>query len=262
MVGHDVDVEAMARITTDVAERGDVVLRARGLAVEPRLKPTDLELRAGEIVTVFGLVGAGRSRLARTLFGLEHATAGTLEVFGEPRVLRSPADAIGAGIGFVGDDRAAGLVPQMSVLENITLASFQTLGRGPMVDRATERELAERYVRELNIRTPSVDQRVGALSGGNQQKVLLARWLCSGVRILLLDDPVRGVDVGAKDEVFRLVRSLAGEGVAILYLTSEIKEARALGDRVLVMAKGAIAAECPPETSEDKIMVAAGGVNV
>ena len=263
MVGRDVGTHTAAATDARSARelRDDVVLRATGLGRLPRLKPFDLEVRAGEIVGVFGLVGAGRTRLARTLFGLEPPTEGTLELFGRPTVVRSPADAIAAGIGYVGEDRAAGLVYRMSVSANITLASLERTRRGPVLDFARERELAQRYVDELGIRVPAVDRLVDTLSGGNQQKVLLARWLCSQARILILDDPVRGIDVGAKEEVFRLVRQLATEGVAVLLLTSEIREARALGHRVLVMADGRIAAALPPEASEDEIMAAAGGVH-
>jgi ABC-type sugar transport system ATPase subunit len=239
-----------------------VVLRARGLARPPRLKPVDLELREGEIVGVFGLVGAGRTRLARTLFGLEPATEGELEIAGRPVKIDSPVKAIGAGLGYVGEDRAAGLVPRMSVASNITLASLTEVARGPVVDFGAEREVAQRYAEELAIRTSSIDAPVESLSGGNQQKVVLARWTCSQARVLVLDDPTRGVDVGAKEEVFRLVSELAARGVATLYLTSEIREARALSHRVLVMSGGRIVKEFSPETEEDAIMAAAGGAHV
>jgi ABC-type sugar transport system ATPase subunit len=267
MVGRDVGTIAAAPEPDPAhpsparAARDEVVLRAAGLGRPPRLRPVDLEVRAGEIVGVFGLVGAGRTRLARALFGLEPPTEGTLELFGAPVDIRSPADAIAAGLGYVGEDRAAGLVYRMSVSANITLASQDRVRRGPVIDFATERALAERYVSELGIRVPTVDRLVDTLSGGNQQKVLLARWLCSQARILILDDPVRGIDVGAKEEVFRLVRELAGDGVAVLLLTSEIKEARSLSDRVLVMSGGRIVAELTPDASEDEIMTAAGGVH-
>jgi len=241
---------------------GDVVIRATGLGNPPRLQPVDLEIHAGEVVAVFGLVGAGRTRLARTLFGLEPATVGTLKLSGRPVRFTSPQQAIEAKVGYVGEDRAAGLVPRMSVAQNIVLASLARLGSALLFDRRGERRLGARYVAELNIRTPSVDRAVGTLSGGNQQKVVLARWLCTGARFLILDDPVRGVDVGAKEEVFRLVRELAAGGAAVLYLTSELREARALGDRLLVMSKGRVVAEFPPTSSEDEIMAAAGGVHV
>jgi ABC-type sugar transport system ATPase subunit len=239
----------------------EVVLRVEGLARPPRLKPVDLELRAGEIAGVFGLVGAGRTRLARTLFGLEPATAGTLEINGRERAIESPVDAIAAGLGYLGEDRAMGVVPRLPVAANITLASLGRVSRGPVLNFGQENAVAKRYSQELGIRT-TVDRLVGTLSGGNQQKAVLARWLCSNARILVLDDPTRGIDVGAKDEVFRLVRRLAIEGVAVLYLTSEIREARSLAHRVLVMADGRIAGAFAPNATEEEIMTAAGGVVV
>jgi ABC-type sugar transport system ATPase subunit len=258
---------ATTLMTTQVAERGArnrdrIALRASGLARRPRLKEVDLQLAEGEIVTVFGLVGAGRSRLAKTLFGLEPATAGTLEVHGTERRIKSPADAISAGLGYVGEDRQSGLVPKMSVASNITLAALDSVFKGPLLNFDTERAEAKRYVDDLAIRTASLDVPVATLSGGNQQKVVLARWSCSGARVLILDDPTRGIDVGAKEEVFRLVRRRAEEGAAVLYLTSEIREARALGDRVLVMAGGEVVADVDPKTPEEEIMAAAGGVRV
>ena len=235
-------------------------LRARGLTRPPRLKPVDLELRAGEVVAVFGLVGSGRTRLARTLFGLEPATGGTLEVAGRPVSVRAPADAIAIGIGYLGEDRAAGIVPRKTLAENITLASLPRLGRGALLAAGQERQLARRFADELGIRAP-LDRWAETLSGGNQQKLVLARWLCSGARVLVLDDPTRGIDVGAKEEVFRLVRRLAGDGAAILYLTSETREARELADRVLVMAGGRIVRSVDPDAPEEEMMAAAGGVH-
>jgi ABC-type sugar transport system ATPase subunit len=262
MVGRAVQSELAHEDGRPAAGEREVLLRARGLARPPRLKPLDLELRAGEIVSVFGLVGAGRTRLARALFGLEPATEGTVEIEGRPTRLESPTDAIAAGLGYLGEDRAIGIVPRLSVGANITLASLRRVSRGPVLDFGRERQVAQRYVDELAVRTSSIDRLAETLSGGNQQKAVLARWLCSHARILVLDDPTRGIDVGAKEEVFRLVRRLAGEGVAILYLTSEIKEARALADRLLVMAEGRIVRAIDPATSEEEIMAAAGGVRV
>jgi ribose transport system ATP-binding protein len=235
-------------------------IRARGLARPPRLKPVDLELRAGEVVAVFGLVGSGRTRLARTLFGLEPATAGILEVAGRPVRIASPADAIALGIGYLGEDRAAGIVPRMTLAENITLASLPRMGRGWLLAGGQERQLARRFADELDIRA-SLDRPAETLSGGNQQKLVLARWLCSSARVLVLDDPTRGIDVGAKEEVFRLVRRLAGDGAAILYLTSETREARTLADRVLIMAGGRIVRTVDPDAPEEDMMAAAGGVH-
>jgi rhamnose transport system ATP-binding protein len=259
MVGREVSDELAGREPRQSDEK--IVLRARGLSRPPRLKPVDLELRAGEVVTVFGLVGAGRTRLARTLFGLEPATEGSLELFGEERRINSPADAIAAGVGFVGEDRSASLVPRMSVANNITLASLDDVSRGPVLDFSREQQVAERYVEDLDIRVPSLEGLVEVLSGGNQQKVVLARWICSRAEVLILDDPTRGIDVGAKEEVFRLVRRLADEGVAILYITSEIREARELADRLLVMSGGRIVEEFQAGASEEEIMTVAGGAH-
>jgi ribose transport system ATP-binding protein len=259
MVGRAVGGGAAA--PAPVADNGaPPAIRARGLARPPRLKPVDLELRAGEVVAVFGLVGSGRTRLARTLFGLEPATAGTLEVAGRPVRIASPADAIALGIGYLGEDRAAGIVPRMTLAENITLASLPRLGQGWLLAGGQERRLARRFADELDIRAP-LDRPAETLSGGNQQKLVLARWLCSSARVLVLDDPTRGIDVGAKEEVFRLVRRLAGDGAAILYLTSETREARTLADRVLIMAGGRIVRMVDPDAPEEEMMAAAGGVH-
>jgi ABC-type sugar transport system ATPase subunit len=259
MLGHAVEEEP-ARTERSAGPREDVVLRARGLSRLPRLKPVELEVRAGEIVGVFGLVGSGRTRLARTLFGLEPATGGSIQVAGRAVEIDSPVRAIDLGIGYLGEDRSSGIVPQMAVGANITLASLGALGRGPFLDFAEEKRVGRKYVDELGIRT-TVERLAGTLSGGNQQKVVLARWLCSGARLLVLDDPTRGIDVGAKVEVFRLVRRLAEAGVGIVYLTSEIREARSLADRVLIMSGGRIVGAVPPTAPEEEIMAAAGGVH-
>jgi ABC-type sugar transport system ATPase subunit len=259
MLGHAVEEEP-SRAERSTGPRDDVVLAVRGLSRPPRLKPVDLDVRAGEIVGVFGLVGSGRTRLARTLFGLEPATAGTIEVAGRAVHVDSPVRAIDLGIGYLGEDRSSGIVPHMAVAANITLASLGELGRGPFLDFGQEKQIARRYLDDLAIRT-TVERLAGTLSGGNQQKVVLARWLCSGARLLVLDDPTRGIDVGAKVEVFRLVRRLAESGVGILYLTSEIREARSLADRVLVMSGGRVVGAAPSTAPEEEIMAAAGGVH-
>lgn len=258
MVGRQ--VEALPSAREGAGSDGRVVLRARGLARPPRLKPIDLELRRGEVVAVFGLMGSGRTRLARTLFGVEPPTHGTMEVDGRPARVGSPAEAIALGIGYLGEDRSVGIVPKMTVAANVTLASLDRLSRGPLLDFSREQQLARRFTDELDIRA-AIDRLAETLSGGNQQKVVLARWLCSEARVLILDDPTRGIDVGSREEVFRLVRQLADEGVAILYLTSEIREARILADRVLIMSAGRIVASVEAETSEEEIMATAGGVH-
>jgi ribose transport system ATP-binding protein len=257
MVGREVDI-APARTARERGPRDEVVLRAEGLGRPPRLRPINLELRAGEVVGVFGLMGSGRTRFARALFGMEPATEGTLEVGGHPVRIQSPSDAIDAGIGYLGEDRSVGIVPRMTVSANVTLASLDRISRGPFLDFDAEQRVARRFVDDLAIRT-ALDRLAETLSGGNQQKLVLARWLCSEARILILDDPTRGIDVGAKEEVYRLVRRLAEEGVAVLYLTSEIREARSMGDRILIMSNGRIVGTFQPDAPEEQIMAAAGG---
>jgi ABC-type sugar transport system ATPase subunit len=259
MVGHE--VRDVLEYGSSESERSHPVLVAIGLARPPRLKPVDLEVHSGEVLGVFGLMGAGRTRLARTLFGLEPATQGRIEVDGRRVEVDSPATAIAAGLGYLAEDRSGGLVPRLSVAANVTLATLEDSSKGPILDFDREREITERYAGELAMKISSVDQLAETLSGGNQQKVLLARWLCSDARVLILDDPTRGIDVGAKQEVFRIVRKLAGDGVAVIYLTSEIKEARLLGHRLLVMADGRVAKEVDPRTSEEEIMAIAGGAH-
>ncbi len=246
---------------TVTSKQGPVLLRARNLGRPPQLREVDLDLRAGEIVTTFGLVGSGRSELARVLFGLDPPVTGSIWIGGEEVLLRSPADAIALGMGYVAPDRAMGVVSRLPLSANITLASFLQVGRGPLVDREWERTETLRLIDQLDIRVDSPDRLAGTLSGGNQQKVTLGRWMCAEARILIMDDPTRGIDVGAKAEVFRLVRRLADEGSGILYGTTELGEARDPGHRILVMSAGRLVAEFDPTVSEHQIMEAAGGLN-
>lgn len=258
MVG---DVREVSRVAGS-SDRGEAVLSVRGLNVSERLFDVDLTLDAGEIVSVYGLMGAGRTRLARALFGLEEWESGDATVGGAPYAPKTPVDAIQAGIGFVGEDRSAGLVPKMSVADNITLGSLDRFSRGGFYGRADATAKAEDFVRRLAIKTESVHTPVGQLSGGNQQKTLLARWLLRGTTVLILDDPARGVDVGAKEEIFAELAELSSQGAAVIYFTSDAEEARRLGDRILVMASGRIVAELPQSADEDTIVAAAGGARV
>ncbi|MGH8873812.1 MAG: sugar ABC transporter ATP-binding protein [Acidimicrobiia bacterium] len=258
MVGREVGISQGPDRPAAANGQGRVVLRARGLHSPPGLRPVDLELRAGKVVGVFGLVGSGRSVLGRAIFGLEPVAGGELEVFDRRVRIGSPADAIKLGLGYVAPDRSQAMVPRLTVAANITLASLHRLGSGPTIDFSREREIAGRLIKQLDIRVRSSQQPGESLSGGNQQKVMVARCLASESRILLLDDPTRGIDVGAKEEVFRLVGRLAADGVAILYSTSEIKEL-AMTDRVLVMAAGRIVAEVASGTPQDQLMELAGG---
>jgi len=254
----------VVEVSHDQSERslGDVVLEVHGLEVDRRLKQVDLTLRRGEILGIYGLMGAGRTRLARALFGLEHWTGGSAQLNGRDYRPASARDAIAAGVGFVGEDRSAGLVPMMTVAENVILGSLQRFRRIGMFNRRSAHEVAEAYLDRLKIKADSVEARVNSLSGGNQQKVLLARWMCANVNVLILDDPVRGVDVGAKEEIFAELVAMCEAGTSVLYFTSDANEARRLGDRVLVMASGRVVAELPASSDEKSIVAAAGGASV
>jgi ribose transport system ATP-binding protein len=225
-------------------------------------EPIDFTLRAGEVVGMAGLMGAGRTELAETLFGVRPMLSGSVAVDGRPLTIRSPADAIAAGIYLVPEDRRFhGLVLPASVRDNISLPSLDRLSRLGIVARDRERELAQRMCTQLNVRTPNTSQNVGLLSGGNQQKVVLAKWLCRSPRILLLDEPTRGVDVGAKSEIYALMDQLAAAGMAVLMISSDLEEVLGMSDRVLVMHEGRLAGDLPRAgVSEEAIMrLATGG---
>jgi ABC-type sugar transport system ATPase subunit len=213
-------------------------------------------VNAGEIVGFAGLIGAGRSELAKVVFGELPMTGGTVRVDGREIHVRQPSDAIAEGIGFAPEDRKReGLVLIRSVLENTTLAIIRRLTRFRIVQRRRERQLGAEYVERLNVRTPSLDQVVGKLSGGNQQKVVLARWLAAKPKVLILDEPTRGIDVGAKAEIYRLIDALANEGLAIMLISSELPEVLGMSDRIYVMQGGRITGELPgPGTTEEQVL--------
>ena len=214
------------------------------------------EIHAGEIVGFAGLVGAGRSELAKVIFGELPKTSGTVIVDGRELDLHSPSAAIAHGIGFAPEDRKReGLVLVRSVLENTTLAILRRLTRFRIVQRRTERRIGADYVERLNVRTPSLDQEVGKLSGGNQQKVVLARWLAARPKVLILDEPTRGIDVGAKAEIYRLIDELANAGLAIMFISSDLPEVLGMSDRIYVMQGGRITGELPgPGTTEQQVL--------
>jgi ribose transport system ATP-binding protein len=226
------------------------------------LRDISLHVRDGEIVGIAGLLGAGRTELARTLFGMAPITAGQIRVAGQTVQLRTPRDAIAAGIGFVTEDRKReGLLLDRSVEENIALPVLRAVSRWGVMRRRAERTLADRYIRALRIHTPSARQAVRTLSGGNQQKVVLAKWLATGARLLILDEPTRGVDVGAKEELHTMIRQLATDGTAILLLSSDLPELLALADRVYVMRGGRMAGELSGDAlvAERVMSLAVGG---
>ena len=243
------------------AERGEEVLRVESLSTRGGLDGVSFSLHKGEVLGIAGLLGAGRTELARAVFGLDKLENGTVHVKGKERRIGSPRAAINAGLGFLTEDRKAqGLVLPLSVKDNLCLPSvdkFTTLG---FVDSRRERRAADRYVRELRIRTPGLDQKVVYLSGGNQQKVVLSKWLCSEAEVFIFDEPTRGVDVGAKAEIYQLMNRLAASGVAIIMISSELPEILGMSDRILVMRAGRVACEFTAgEATQERILECALG---
>jgi len=218
-------------------------LRVQGLTVKGVLNGLNLSLHEGEILGIFGVLGAGRTDFARALFGVDPIDSGEVFLDGRKVEISSPSEAIDLGLGYVTEDRKDGLVPRLAIPANITLASLKKMTRLGFLKHDEERASAEKYVEELDIHTPRLSQVVEFLSGGNQQKVALAKWLCSQAKILILDEPTRGIDVGAKVEVFRLMNDLAKQGVGIIMISSELPEVLAMADRILVMADGSFVAE-------------------
>jgi ribose transport system ATP-binding protein len=223
--------------------------------------PRDVSLRAhrGEVVGLAGLLGSGRTELARTIFGADRADAGTIAVDGRRRRIRSPRDAVRAGMGLVSEDRKVeGIVPALSVRDNILLAALPLFTRLGVLDPRRQRAVVDEMIRRLDIRTPSPTTPMRNLSGGNQQKVILARWLCRHPRLLILDEPTRGIDVGAKAEIQRLIDELARQqGTSILMISSELEEVIEGSDRVAVMKDGRKLGEFShAEASEERVMKA------
>lgn len=243
------------------SKRRGPVLRVEGLTREPRFRDVSFELYAGEILGLAGLVGAGRTEVARTIFGVDRPQRGTVTVDGQPVVVRTPGQAVRLGIGYVPEDRKEqGLFLGLTVRQNIGAASLDENSVLGFMSPWRERRMAEEQIARLNIRTPSTHAITSTLSGGNQQKVLLAKWLAVRPRILIVDEPTRGVDVGAKAEVHAILRELAGWGVAVLMISSELPEILGASDRILVMHEGEVMGELPAEqATEEEIMLLAAG---
>jgi len=268
----DATVEAVVRLMVgreltemfhkERIERGEPVLSVRGLTrADTGVRDVDLTVRAGQIVALAGLVGAGRTEIARAIFGVDPPEAGRVEVCGRRVRLRSPLDAIRAGMGFVTENRKEeGLFLVLAVRENVSSAGLRRLATADFIRFDAERHLVASLIDQLRIRTPSQEQQVQFLSGGNQQKVILARWLALEPRVLILDEPTRGIDVGAKAEIYALMGELARRGVGILMISSELPEVLGMGDRVLVVREGTIVAEFDrAEATQEAIMHRATG---
>jgi ribose transport system ATP-binding protein len=237
---------------------GDEVLRVDHLSRRGVLHDISFHLRRGEILGVAGLLGAGRTELARALFGADRSDGGQVSVKGRMALVRSPAEGIARGLGLLPEDRKAqGLVLGLSVRENLALSSEKKLSRFGFVQEAKEALLSKRFVDELRIKTPGIEQLVGALSGGNQQKIVLGKWLAASVDVLIMDEPTRGIDVAAKVEIYELMNRLTASGAAILMISSELPEILGMSDRILVMRAGRIASEFLAEGADQEALLGA-----
>ncbi|TDD05831.1 sugar ABC transporter ATP-binding protein [Nonomuraea deserti] len=240
---------------------GEVALKVERLTREGVFTDVSFEVRRGEIVALAGLVGAGRSEVARAVFGIDRWDAGSVTVDGATLPAGSPTAAMNAGLALVPEDRRQqGLVMDLSIERNIGLTGLRELRRGPTISRRAERDRARDWALRLQLKFARLADGVGVLSGGNQQKVVLAKWLATEPSVLIVDEPTRGIDVGTKAEVHRLLSELAGQGIAVLMISSELPEVLGMADRVLVMHEGRLAAEIPrAEATEESVMSAATG---
>jgi ribose transport system ATP-binding protein len=222
---------------------GREILRIENLTVNEKLHHINFRLYAGEILGIFGLMGAGRTEFARAVFGIDKIDSGKIFINEKEVTISSSWDAITFGLGYLTENRWDGLVPRLSVAANITLASLGQIQNMGFLRHRSEKSLSETYIQQLNIHTTGVNQKVQFLSGGNQQKVALAKWICSRAQIMIFDEPTRGIDVGSKTDVFRLMNQLIKRGVGVIMISSELPEVMAMADRILVMCRGSITAE-------------------
>jgi rhamnose transport system ATP-binding protein len=242
---------------------GDVALKVSRLTREGVFTDVSFEVRRGEIVALAGLVGAGRSEVARAIFGVDRWDAGDVEVDGRRLPPASPTAAMSAGLGLVPEDRRQqGLVMDMSIERNMGLTQLRSMRRGPLISRRVERDRARDWAVRLQLKYARLTDAVGVLSGGNQQKVVLAKWLATEPTVLIVDEPTRGIDVGTKAEVHRLLSDLAAQDLAVLMISSDLPEVLGMADRVLVMHEGRLVADIPrAEATEAGVMAAATGQN-
>lgn len=253
MVGRDIEDIYNYR----AREHHGEALRVEGLLGHGLQEPVSFSVSRGEVLGFFGLVGAGRTELLRLLAGLAPHKAGTVLLDGQPLNLKSARDAIESGILLCPEDRKKeGIVPLASVAENINIGARRRNARmGCLVQGRWERENADRQIRALNIKTPSADQQIVFLSGGNQQKVILGRWLSMPMKVLLLDEPTRGIDIGAKAEIYQIIHNLAASGIAVIVVSSDLMEVIGISDRILVMSEGALTGELPRDEADESSLL-------
>jgi ribose transport system ATP-binding protein len=239
-----------------VPKDAPVVLRVEHLNAGKMVQDISFELHKGEILGFSGLMGAGRTETARAIFGADPVQSGDIYIHGNKVDIKSPEDAVKNGIGYLSEDRKRfGIVVQKTIAENTTMATLDKFTKGLFINKKAEREVAQKYVDSLATKTPSVDQLVVNLSGGNQQKVVIAKWLARDCDVLIFDEPTRGIDVGAKNEIYKLMNKLAEEGKAIIMISSEMTEILRMSDRIVVMCEGKMTGEIGiEEASQEKIM--------
>ncbi len=259
MVGRDVPRE---RGTESTSVQDHELLRVGGLSSPGKFRDITFSVRAGEILGIAGLVGAGRTEVCEALFGLDRDATGAVAVKGRTLELGSPVEAMRAGLGLIPEDRKRhGLVLMMNARENISLPTLDAVSRLKFVDFKKERSLAQKFFDRMRVKAPSTDSTAATLSGGNQQKLVLAKWLAANCDVLLVDEPTRGVDIGAKEEIHALLRSLASEGKAVVCVSSDMPELLALSDRILVMREGVIVGEIGgAKAGEEAVMRLMAGV--
>lgn len=256
IIQHMVGRELASMYQRQPLSPGEPLLQVSGLTRSPLLENVSLSVRSGEIVGLAGLIGAGRTELCRAIFGLDPFDSGSISIQGKPARVRSPREAVSEGVALIPEDRQrTGLATALPIGHNLTLADIGKVSRMSfLLDHTAERRAAEEYIRKLRIKCSSYKQLAGRLSGGNQQKVVIAKWLLRGAQVFLFDEPTRGIDVGAKVEVYEVMDELARSGAAILMVSSELPELLQVADRILVMRQGRITGELPGRTTQEEIM--------
>jgi len=254
MVGRVIYEPPKARST--VLPDAPVVLQVDKLNAGKLVRDVSFQLRKGEILGFSGLIGAGRTETARALFGADEIQSGTIEINGVRTQIRSPRDAVRKGIGYLSEDRKRyGLAVNLNVKDNAVMASYEQFQRGLFINARRVRDVTQKYIEMLNIKTPSLDQLLFNLSGGNQQKVVIAKWLIHNCDILIFDEPTRGIDVGAKSEIYTLMNELTREGKSIIMISSELPEILRMSDRIIVMCEGRVTGELTiEEATQEAIM--------
>ena len=240
---------------------GETLLEVNHLSAEENVKDVSFTLKAGEIVGFGGLVGAGRTELVRAVFGADRVSEGEIKVRGKAVKIGNPQTAVKYGLGLIPEDRKNhGIISELSIRENISYSSFEKVSRFRYLVPGLMKQVAEKYRKALNVACPDIEKKIKELSGGNQQKVVLARWLATDCDIILFDEPTRGIDVGAKQEIYELINKLAEGGKGIVLISSEMPELIGMSDRIIVMHEGVVAGELrKEEANQEKILHLASG---